>query len=168
MRIIVTILPLFISTLFYGQGLPDTLLKELLPFNVGNDKNLKLFAGTFIVSDGFGGYTYRIDTTGVFERAEIADIGGKQFSEQGKFKVKTNHQIELHSEKKYSIFNVFAFDTFFFLIQSAKVEAFKKDFTKAVALLGKRPIYKVGGESKSSYFMIAYSLHSKYLVKGID
>jgi hypothetical protein len=168
MKITVTILLLFISILSFGQGLQDTLLKELKALDVRNNKNVKLFAGSFIVSDGFGGYTYRLDTTGVFERAEFADIGGSQISEKGKFRVNTNHQIELRSEKGYSTFNVFTFDTFFFLIRPAKLAAFKKDFTKAVSVFGKKRIYKIGNESKSAHFMIAYSLLSEYLVKGID
>ena len=168
MRIAMTIMLFCISILSFGQSLQDTLLRELTPIDVQSNKNLKLLAGSFTVSDGFGGYTYRLDTSGAFERIEFADIGGSEVSAKGKVRVTTNHRLDLRSEKGHSTFDVFAFATFFFLIPPAKVPAFKRDFSKAVSIFGKQRIYKVGDESKTVYLMIAFSLVSRYLVKGIE
>jgi hypothetical protein len=168
MRITVTALLVLISALSFGQTLQDTLLKELKPFDVKSTNNLKLVAGRFSVSDGLDGYTYTLDSAGGFERAEFADIGGSQVSEKGKFNAKAYSQIELRSEKSHSTFAVFSFDTIFFLVPRAKVNVFKEDFTKAVSYFGKQRTYKVGDESNTAYFMIAFSLLPKYLVKGLD
>lgn len=168
MRITVTALLILISALSFGQRLQDTLLNELKPFDVRSKNNLKLFAGRFSVSEGFGGYTYTLDSAGGYERAEFADIGGSQVSEKGKFNAIANNQIEFRSENTYSTFAVFSFDNIFFLVPPAKVIAFKEDFTKAVSYFGKMRTYKVDGKSNTAYFMIAFSLLPKYLVKGLD
>jgi len=143
MRISVTILLLFISIFSFGQKLQDTLLKALKPFDVYSNENLRILAGSFMITDGFGGYKYRLDTVGKFERVDFADIGGSYVSEKGKFRIRNNYQIELRSEKGHSTFKVFAFDNFSF-------------------------IYKIGDENYTAYFMIAHFLLHDYLVKGVD
>jgi hypothetical protein len=168
MKIIGTTLLLFISALTFGQGLQDTLLKKLRPFSLANKDSLTFISGNFTISDGFGGYTYRLDSSGRFGRVDFADMGGSHVTSKGRFKLNAKQQIELTSKKERLTFNVFTFDKFSFFISPASVTEFQSDFAKAVSVFGKKPVYQAGDESYTADFMIAFSLVSKYLVKGTD
>jgi hypothetical protein len=166
MKLTVTILLLFISFLSFGQRLQDTLLRELKAFDLANNGNLLLLDGNFTISDGMGGFTYRLDSRGTFERVDFADIGGNFISQKGTVRLNSNKQLELVSDKETSTFDIFVFDTFAFLVKPANISDFQKDFTKAVSSFGKKKVYVIGDETYTVKFMIAFSLRSKYLVRG--
>ena len=168
MKSIGTILLLFIAALSSGQRPQDTLLRKLKPFNSTNKDSLTFNPGSFTISDGFGGYTYRLDSSGMFERVDFADIGGGHITEKGRFEINAKRQIELISEKASVTLNVFAFDKFSFLIKPASVSEFQTDFAKAVSVFSGKPFYNLNDVSYTADFMIALSLASKYLVKGIE
>jgi hypothetical protein len=168
MKSIVTILLLFISFLSFGQRPQDTLLTKLRPFDLSDNGNLRLLDGNFTISDGMGGFTYRLDSSGTFERVDFADIGGSFISQKGTVRLNSNKQLELVSDEETSTFDIFVFDTFAFLIKPAKISDFQKDFTKAVSSFGKKKVYVIGDETYTAKFMIAFSLMTKYPVRGVD
>jgi hypothetical protein len=167
MKVIATILLLFISILSFGQRLEDTLLTELKSLNQGSRADLRLLAGRYTVSDGMGGFTYQLDSSGTFGRVDFADVGGSHVSLKGTVNLNSNRQIELVYGKGRSTFNVFVFDTFVFLVKPAKISDFQRDFTRAVSSFGRKAVYKLRDETYTAKFMIAFSLASKYSVKGV-
>lgn len=166
MKLIVTIVLLSVSFLSFGQRLQDTLLKELKPFDLANNENLWQLAGDFILSDGMGGFAYRLDSSGTFERVDFADFGGSNISLKGAVRLNLKGQLELVSNKGTSTFVIFLFDKFAFLVRPSKIGDFRKDFRKIVLSAAKQNIYVIEDKKYSARFMVAFCLKSKYLVRG--
>jgi hypothetical protein len=168
MKVIITTILFFISVNSFGQSLQDSILTEMKPYDLGNKVNLRQLAGSYTMSDGMGGYTYRLDSCSTFERVDFADLGGCHVSVRGTIELNSNGQMVLVSDKVSTAFNVFAFDTFVFFVRPSKTFDFKRDFTQAVSWFGKKAVYTLKGETYTAMHMIAFSLASKYLVKGVD
>ncbi|NTS43998.1 hypothetical protein HRG84_24175 [Flavisolibacter sp. BT320] len=168
MKVIVVTLLFFISNFSVGQGLNDTIQNKLQFFNVSSD-NLRLLAGSYTTSNGLGGFTYHLDSSGVFKREDVADLGGRSFSTKGTYRQNANKQVELSSKKDRSTYNVFFFDKFAFLVNAESVGKFQEDFRKTVLTFGKKVVHDLGNETYTAEYIIAYSLAlDGYLVKGCD
>ncbi len=147
------------------------MLKDLKSFDLISNESLRLLAGNYTRGDDVGGFEYRLDSIGAFERLDFSDLNigenGMGVTEQGKVKLDSKRQLEFVSSTRHLMFDVFVFDTFTFLVNSEKAKDFQRDFASAVSAFSKKSIYKLDDQTYTAKFMIAFFLHNKYLVKGL-
>ncbi len=121
----------------------------------------------FIISDGFGGYSYKLDSVGVFIKTDFSCLD-THISDSGTYHFKNNRHIEFISKYEHLVFNVFQFDKFLLLIPPRKTAIFKKEFLALCKTYNNLPPVKRNDEKYTDQFFIVFSLKEKYLINGLD
>jgi hypothetical protein len=151
----------------FGQdSLPNNakVLFELKDLRQIDSSEICSIAGIFSTGGTFVGYSYFIDSNGLFRKADYSCLD-YDVSDSGVYKMVRKGQLELISKKGKTRFIVFRFDKFLFMVPTAKANAFRKEYLSQAKISYELKPVKFNGERYTDQFSIAFRLMKNYLVK---
>ena len=162
-----TIIALFFSTLLYGQVTKEVAFKNIDGLTVSDSITWKDIVGGFYVSDGFGGYNFRLDSNMTFHKIDLSCMA--RFTvDSGLWTIKNNNTVVLKSSKQTLYFDVVKFDNFYFFILPAQRQKFITDLQTARAKFKNVKPFVIEDKTYSTDYLIGHSLVEKYYAKELE
>jgi hypothetical protein len=127
----------------------------------------KDLVGGFHISDGFGGYHFRLDSNMTFRKIDFS-CTARFIVDSGSWTIKKNNTVVLRSGKKILHFDVFKFGNYYFFIQPKQRRKFISDLIAAKEKYkSARPI-TIENSTYTISDVIGYRLVEKYYAKEIE
>ena len=162
-----TVTALLFSTLAYGQVAKENDYKNIKGLTIVDSITWQDIVGGFYISDGFGGYNFRLDSNMTFQKIDFSCMA-RFIIDSGSWAIKHNNSVVLKSEKHTLYFQVFKFDDFYFFIQAKKKQKFMQDIQEAKVKFKNAKPFIVDDKIYSADYMIGSSLIEKYYAKEIE
>src|SRR6478735_150384 len=123
MKKALTIIALVFSTLSYGQVTKEIAYKNIEGLTVTDSITWKDIVGGFYISDGIGGYNFRLDSNMTFRKIDFSCLG--RFTvDSGSWRMQNRNTVILKSNKTTLYFDIVKFDNFYFFIQPNQRQKF--------------------------------------------
>jgi hypothetical protein len=159
-----TIITLLFSTLSYGQETKDIDYKNIDGLTISDSITWKNIVGGFYMSDGFGGYNFRLDSNMTFRKIDFSCMA--RFTvDSGSWTIKNFNTVVLKSKNETLSFDVVKFDNFYFFILPAQRKKFIKDLQSTRNQLKNEKPFIIDNRAYSKDYLIGYSLVKKYYAK---
>ncbi|HLP35639.1 hypothetical protein [Lacibacter sp.] len=162
-----TIIALFFSTLLYGQVAKEAAYKNIDGLTVADSIAWKDIVGGFYISDGFGGYNFRLDSNMTFRKIDFSCMA--RFTvDSGSWTIRNNNTVVLKSNKQTLYFDIVKFDNFYFFILPTQRQKFVADLQSTRVKFKNAKPFTIDDKTYSVNYMIGYSLVEKYFAKEIE
>lgn len=121
-----TIIALLFSTLAYGQVTKADTYKNIEGLTIMDSIIWKDIVGGFHISDGFGGYNFRLDSNMTFQKIGFSCMATFKV-DSGSWSIKNHNTVVLKSNKLTLYFDIVKFDNFcFFYSANTKTRIYKR------------------------------------------
>jgi len=162
-----TIIALFFSTLAYGQVTKEIAYKNIDGLTVADSITWKDIVGGFYISDGFGGYNFRLDSNMTFHKIDFSCMA--RFTvDSGSWTIKNHKTVVLKSNKLTLYFDIVKFDNFYFFILPTQRRKFIKDLQAARNQFKNAKPFIMDNKTYSKDYIVGYSLVKKYCAKELE
>ena len=162
-----TISALFFSTLVYGQVSKEVAYKNIGGLTVVDSIAWKDIVGGFYISDGFGGYNFRLDSNMTFRKIDFSCMA--RFTvDSGSWTIRNNNTVVLKSNKQTLYFDIVKFDNFYFFILPTQRQNFIKDLQATKEQFKNAKPFVIDDKTYSKDYLIGYTLVKKYFAKELD
>ena len=162
-----TIIALFFSTLSYGQVTKEVAYKNIDGLTIADSITRNDVVGGFYISDGFGGYNFRLDSNMTFRKIDFSCMA--RFTvDSGSWTIKNHNTVVLKSSKQTLYFDIVKFDNFYFFILPSQRQKFIKDLQATKIQFKNAKPFVIDNKTYSKDYLIGYSLVKKYFAKELD
>jgi hypothetical protein len=166
------IIALVVSTFSFGQVGSDLSLRENIYKNINGLKlvdsvSLADIIGGFSKGDGYGGYTFQLDSNMTFEKCGY-DCITRGILDSGSWKIQDNNVVVLKSKEQTLSFDIVKFDELYFFILPIQRQKFITDLLATeIKLKNAKPV-KIGDRTYSVNNLIGFILTKKYYAKDLE
>jgi hypothetical protein len=162
-----TVIALLFSTLTYGQVTKVDTYKNIGGLTIVDSITWKDIVGGFYISDGFGGYNFRLDSNMTFKKIDFSCMARFKV-DSGSWTIKNHNTVVIKSKKQTLYFDIVKFDNFYFFILPAQRQNFIKDLESTRGQLRNAKPFVIDGKTYSEDYLIGYSLVKKYYAKELE
>jgi hypothetical protein len=161
---VITIVAIFFSTLCYGQVSKESSYNNIEGLTIVDSITWKDIVGGFYLSDGLGGYNYRLDSNMTFHKIDF-DCVFRFTVDSGSWTVINFNTVVLKSNRQTLYFDIVKFANFYFFILPEQRHDFIKDFQDARNQFKDVKHFVIDKRKYSKDYLIGYSLVKKYYAK---
>ncbi len=162
-----TIVALLFSTLVHGQVTKEIAYKNTDGLTIADSITWKDIVGGFYISDGFGGYNFRLDSSMTFHKIDFSCMS--RFTvDSGSWAIKNQNIVVLKSKTLTLYFDIFKFDNFYFFILPIQRQKFIKDLQATKDQYKNAKPFIIDNKTYSKNYLIGYSLVKKYYAKELE
>jgi len=162
-----TIIALLFSVLSYGQVTKSNAYRNIEGLTIVDSIIWKDIVGDFYISDGLGGYNYRLDSNMTFRKIDFSCMVRFKV-DSGLWKIENYNTVVLKSTKKTLYFDIVKFDNFYFFILPSQRQKFIKDLEATRNQFKYTKPYIVNNKTYTKEYLIGYSLVKKYYAKELE
>lgn len=163
----ITVAALFFSTLTYGQVSKENAYKNIEGLTIADSLTWKDIVGGFYLSDGFGGYNFRLDSNMRFHKIDF-DCVARFTVDSGSWTIKNYNTVVLKSNKQTLYFDIVKFDNFYFFILPEQRRKFIQDLQATRNQLKNVKPFVINNRAYSKDYLIGYTLVKKYYAKELE
>jgi hypothetical protein len=164
---VITVIALLFSTLVYGQVAEKTIHNGIEGLMLADSITCNDIIGSFYKSDGFGGYSFSLDSNMTFQKNDFSCMARFKV-DSGSWTIKNANTVVLKSAKKILYFDVVKFDKFYFFVLPTQRQAFIEDLKATIKQFKNTKPIVVDDEVYSKNYLIGSRLAKSYFAKEID
>ena len=158
---------LFCSVIAHGQIRKGSIYKDIDGLTTTDLITWKDIVDGFYISDGFGGYNFRLDSNMTFHKIDFS-CTARFAVDSGSWTIKNNNTVVLKSNKQTLYFDIVKFDNFYFFILPKQRQKFIADLRATkIKFINAKP-FKIDDRIYPVNYMIGGSLLGKYYAKEIE
>lgn len=166
MKKTLTLLFLLFSALAFGQLPKESIYRGVSGLAIV-DSAFRPDVDVFYISDGFGGYEFRLDSNSTFQKIDFSCLGTFKV-DSGTWTIENQNTIVLKSSKKTLSFDIVRFDKFYFFILPEQRQKFVDEIKALKIKLKNRNPFTIDNRTYTADYLIGYSLIKKYYAKEIE
>jgi hypothetical protein len=162
----VTILFLLFSMHAFGQLPQESIYKTISGLTIV-DSVYWPDVDRFYTGDGFGGYSFRLESNEKFKKVDFSCIGSFTI-DSGTWAIKDQNTLLLKSSTQTLLFDIVRFNNFYFFIPPAQRQKFVDDLKALRAKLKNWKPFTIDNKTYTADYLIGSSLIRKYYAKEIE